>query len=113
MGPCDDKSLLRPYKRHILVCTGPRCAPEISPEVYTKLKDKIKELGLNDGPERINRSQCHCFGVCQQGPIAVVYPEGVWYHEVTWDKMQRIVKEHLIDGHPVEEYIFHRLSNQK
>lgn len=108
MSLCIDKPTVLPYKRHIFVCTGPRCAPETSPEVYQKLKDKIKELGLNSGPDRVNRSQCQCFGVCKGGPLAVVYPEGTWYHGVTWEKMQRILKEHLIGGQPVEEYLFHQ-----
>ena len=97
----------RPYKKHVLVCTGERCAPETSPALYTGLKARLKELSLHEGPCRIQRSQCQCLGICQDGPIAVVYPEGVWYHHVTPEKMERIVQEHLIGGEPVEEYAFH------
>lgn len=98
----------RPYGKHVLVCTGPRCAPETSPALYAHLKARLKELGLADGPERVNRTQCNCFGVCQGGPIVVVYPEGVWYHHITIDRLERIIQEHLIENKPVEELIFHR-----
>ncbi len=103
-----EKPAMRPYKRHILVCTGPRCAPETSPGVYQGLKERLKELKLHEGSERIQRSQCHCFGICHAGPLAVVYPEGVWYSHLTPEKMERIVQEHLIKGNPVSEYVFHR-----
>ncbi len=102
---------LRPYGRHILVCTGPRCAPQVSEEVYQHLKEKIREKGHHEGPDRINRSQCHCFGICQGGPLAVVYPEKVWYHHVTKEKADRILEEHLIGGRPVAEYSFPAREN--
>ena len=99
------KNPVSPYKRHILVCTGPRCAPESSPALYQSLKQRLKELGLNEGRERILRSQCHCFGICEGGPIAVVYPEGVWYSQLTPEKMEKIIQEHLIQGRPVSEFV--------
>ena len=102
------KPPFRPYKRHILICTGPRCAPETSPSLYQGLKERLKELGLHEGPERIQRSQCHCFGICEGGPIAVVYPDDVWYHHVTPEKLEEIIQKHLLGGQPVEPYILHR-----
>ena len=104
----DQKPPFRPYKKHILVCTGPRCAPETSTALYQGLKDKLKELKLHEGPDRIQRSQSHCFGICQGGPIAVVYPEGIWYHHVSPELMDKIIHQHLVEGRPVEENILHR-----
>ena len=95
-----------PYRKHVFVCTGPRCAPESSPALYAHLKIRLKELGLTEGPERIHRTQSHCFGVCQGGPILVVYPEGIWYHHVTAEKLERIIQEHLIGNKPVREFVF-------
>ncbi|MBI3313116.1 MAG: (2Fe-2S) ferredoxin domain-containing protein [Candidatus Omnitrophica bacterium] len=113
MTDSSPKPPMRPYKKHILVCTGPRCAPETSAAVYQGLKDRLKELSLHDGPERIQRSQAHCFGICQGGPLAVVYPDGVWYHHLTPEKMEKVIQEHLIGDKPVEEFIFHRRPSQQ
>lgn len=102
------KIAIKPFVKHVLVCTGPRCAPEASPALYTLLKNRLKELGLAEGPERIHRSQCHCFGICQGGPIVVVYPEGTWYDQVTPEKLERIIASHLIKKVPVKEYVFYQ-----
>ncbi len=96
---------LAPYQRHVFVCTGPRCAPETSLEIYQALKSKLKELKVDQ--RSIRRAQAHCFGLCQGGPILVVYPEGVWYHHVTMEKLSRIVEEHLVGGCPILEWAFY------
>jgi (2Fe-2S) ferredoxin len=61
-------------------------------------------------PERVKRGVSPCLGVCSGGPLLVVYPEGIWYHHVDEALLQRIVDEHLRQGKPVEEFIFHRMS---
>ena len=102
-----EKPEMSPYQKHIFVCTGSRCAPDTSTDLYKGLKERLKELGLHEGSARILRSQCHCFGICEGGPLAVVYPGGVWYHHLNPEKMERVIQEHLIGGKPVEEYILH------
>jgi len=102
------KPPMKPFKKHVFVCTGARCAPETSPDLYKNFKARLKELKLNEGDERIHRSQTSCFGVCQGGPIVVVYPDNVWYHHVTPEKMEKIIQEHLIKDCPVEDYILYR-----
>ncbi|MBI4397536.1 MAG: (2Fe-2S) ferredoxin domain-containing protein [Candidatus Omnitrophica bacterium] len=96
------------YKKHVLVCTGPRCAPDQAPPLYAYLKQRLKDLGLSGVEGGVMRSQCHCFGICESGPLLVVYPEGVWYHHITQEKLDRIIQEHLISNRPIEEYVFHK-----
>ena len=96
---------LAPYERHVFVCTGPRCAPETSQEIYQTLKAKLKELNVDQ--KSVRRAQVNCFGICQGGPILLVYPEGIWYHHVTHEKLARIIDEHLMGGKPIIEWAFH------
>ena len=106
---------LHNIRRHIFLCadqTKPSCAPkEAGLASWDYLKKRLEELGLTKAEACVYRTKANCLRICEQGPIAVVYPDGTWYHSVTPEVLERIIQEHLIEGRAVKEFVFaeHRL----
>src|SRR5579884_2606023 len=93
------------YQRHVFLCTGPSCCtPDTGLAAWELLKQLLKDKKVAD----CYRTKAGCLRICCEGPTMVVYPEGTWYHGMTADRIPRFVKEHLIEGRPVEEWVFAR-----
>lgn len=103
---------MRAYGRQVLICSHGDCADSaLAERLQQRMAELNRSYGLNklNNPHRIKCTQTDCLGVCQQGPILVVYPEGIWYSGVDDELLERIYREHLLGGIPVVEKIFHRL----
>lgn len=98
---------MRIHNKHVLMCTGPRCT-----ENGAQAEVIFKKLGeyIDARPDlKVKRTRTHCFAICKNGPVLVVYPDGVWYNEVDENALERIVSEHLANGNEVKELLFHRV----
>jgi (2Fe-2S) ferredoxin len=104
-----EKPKVQDYRRHLLVCVGPRCAQEgESQKLFDTLGEKFKAAGLDQGSLRVKRTRVYCFAACRGGPVMAVQPDGIWYYNVTPENMDRIIAQHLVGGRPVDELVFHR-----
>jgi (2Fe-2S) ferredoxin len=99
------------FSRHVFLCIGPDCcSTEAGEAAWNALKGELKSrnLSMSRGPNACYRTKADCLRICAGGPILVVYPEGTWYAQMTADRIARFVQEHLVEGRPIEEWIFAR-----
>ncbi len=111
---CVESLGLAQIQRHVFICadqTKPLCcSKEAGLVAWNHLKSRLKELKLDsptiERPSCIFRTKANCLRVCDQGPIMVVYPDGVWYRATSPEIIDRIIQEHLIENKVVQEYAF-------
>ena len=96
------KAGIQGAQRHLFVCLGPDCcntAKEGEP-LWKHIKERLRQAQV-----KVMRTKAACFRICAGGPWVVIYPEGIWYGEVTEERFDRILKEHLLGGQPVAEWV--------
>jgi (2Fe-2S) ferredoxin len=99
------------FHRHVFFCVGGACAPdEEGTAAWEALKKEFKDRNLTPGTAEYScyRTKVGCLRICQDGPIAVVYPEGTWYCRLTADRIPEFVQKHIVEGQPIEDWIFAR-----
>ena len=107
---------IRPLvSHHLLLCATPTkakcCDPNVGAQSWEALKQGVRELNL-EAPERpqgiVLRTKADCLRICEQGPVLLVWPDGIWYGGVTPERVRRILEEHVIQGQPCEDWVIRR-----
>lgn len=107
------KPKLEAYHRHAILCAGKKCEPAQDRALMQYLKKRLAEEGLDSGELAVRANRGGCLGVCEQGPIMVVYPDGIWYCRLDPGNIDRIIESHFRHDRPVEELVFHRASSSQ
>lgn len=99
------RSDIEEAQRHLFMCIGPDCCSESKgQELWDLLKSETKHLSVP-----VLRTKAGCLRICKDGPWLVVYPDGLWYGNLTAERLRRILKQHVEEGHPVREWISARM----
>ncbi len=105
MSQTEEKLSISPYKRHVIMCVGKSCGENMPLLKY--MKEAVAKAGLGEGEGAVRVNRAGCLGVCKQGPIMVVHPEGVWYANLDEPKIDTIIQSHFIQDEPVHAWAFH------
>lgn len=104
-----------PLRHHVFVCVNarppfakPSCGPQNAHETLMRLQETVDQRGL---AHEVKITACSCLGPCEDGPVLVVYPKGVWYTRVAPDDVEEIVDLHIKQGKPVERLRYHWPEN--
>jgi len=98
------------YRSQVLVCTGTGCSSSNSPGIIDKFEECIKNAGLE---KEIKVVRTGCFGLCENGPICIVYPEGAFYSHIKVEDVPRIVSEHLVKGRIVQDLLYKKSVDEE
>lgn len=98
------------YRSHVMVCGGTGCTSSGSDNVAAAFVNEIKKAGLD---KEVAVIRTGCFGLCELGPVVVIYPEGVFYSKMKPEYVPEIVEEHLLKGRPVTKYLFGETVTEK
>ncbi|MBQ1364530.1 MAG: NADH-quinone oxidoreductase subunit NuoF [Clostridia bacterium] len=91
------------YRSHVLVCGGTGCTSSGSPKLIERFEEQLKEKGLD---KEVKVIRTGCFGLCEAGPVVIVYPEGTFYSRVKVEDVDEIVSEHLLKGRKVQRLVY-------
>lgn len=105
MPNTNEELMISPYKRHAIMCVGKSCGENMP--LLKHMKAAVAKAGLAEGEDAVRVNRAGCLGVCQQGPIMVVYPEGVWYADLDASKIDQIIESHFKHNKPVTDWVFH------
>jgi (2Fe-2S) ferredoxin len=92
-------------RRHIFFCIGSKCVTDGNLELWEYLKSELKKIEPDPSAATVARTKADCLRICMGGPIALVEPEGILYGNLNKAKLDRIIKEHLIEGNPIQEWM--------
>lgn len=94
------------FERHVFLCVGPDCcSSKQGATAWSRLKKAVADLNKREGAPRINRSKVGCLRICEQGPVAVIYPEGTWYGGLMPSQLDRVIEEDLGQGNVVDDLV--------